>query len=79
MVFLFLCLIELLYQQHSVLKLQNRVNNYQAFILMHAYKQDNFTMKCAKCRHKNVIFLYSDTSIFKYSHEIKAIRSTFFP
>lgn len=73
MLLLFLCLIGLLYQDNTNSKFQTRLDNYQLFILLHAYKQDNFTMKCAKCRHKNVIPLYADTSIFKYSKEIKAI------
>lgn len=79
MVLLFICLIGLLYREHSNSKLKTRLDNYQLFILLHAYKQDELKIKCPKCQHKNVIFLYSDTSIFKYSHEIKAIRSTFFP
>lgn len=78
MLLLFLCLIGLLYQQDSNSKLQTRLDNYQLFILLHAYKQDNLSLKCPKCKYENIIPLYSDTSIFKYSHQIKAIRSTFF-
>lgn len=78
MVILFLCLIGLLDQQHSISKLQTRVNNYQLFILLHAYKQNALTIKCEKCKHKNIMLLYSDTSIFKYSHQIKAMYPTLF-
>ncbi len=76
---LFFCLIALLYQDNANSKLQTRIDNYRTFILLHAYKQNSLTLKCAKCKHKNVIPLYSDTSIFKYSHQIKAMYLTLFP
>lgn len=79
MVLLFSCVIGLLYQQYSIAALQTRIGNYQTFILLHAYKQDKFPFKCPKCRYKNMIPLYSDTSIFKYSKQINAMYPTLFP
>lgn len=79
MMLLFLCLIGIFYQERSISKLQTRVNNYQQFILLHAYKQDSFSFPCHKCKNKNILPLYSDTSIFKYSKEIKALYPILIP
>lgn len=75
----FVLLLTAINQQRTISIQDTRISNYQTFILLHAYKQDHFTMPCKKCRYKNVIPLYADTSIFQYSKEIKAIYPTLIP
>lgn len=79
LMFVFVLLLTALNQQHTIFMQETRLNNYQTFMMLHAYKQDFFVMKCKKCRYENTIPLYADTSIFRYSREIKALYPTLIP